>query len=169
MSNRISHIVAYRKADGAIGYENQLLFRLAHDMLHFRRTTRDHVVVMGRKTWESIGRALPDRVNVVVSRTVTNPLPNCVVFANLQSAMDWCLATHATKHVFIIGGAELYRQTATIVGRVIATEIDAPVDGQHADAFYDIGTLAMLTKVEGDVIHDTDQPITYRVVVYQTE
>ena len=146
MSSDIRHIVAYRARDGGIGGNNKLLYRLPRDMWNFKLQTRNQIVLMGRKTWESIGKKpLPDRINVVLSRSLTPqecPL-GMQVCSTLIDALEWCRTHHPTLIVYVIGGAELYHQTLYLVKQVWATEIeDDDLDMMPiADTFYPISEL----------------------------
>ena len=122
----ITHIVAIEKSSRAIGYKNELLFNVQADMKHFQNTTSNHVVLMGRRTHESIGSSLPNRVNIVLSR---NPeYKGCdekvIVVHNLSDALDVCRQRFADKNIYIIGGSELYWSTLPLVNKVIVTELE---------------------------------------------
>ena len=100
-------IVVAMDPDGVIGRDNQLPWHLPDDLRHFKRITTGHTVVMGRRTHESIGRPLPNRRNVVLSRRPGWQAPGIEVQPDLDSA----LAAAGDEPVFIIGGAELFRET----------------------------------------------------------
>lgn len=96
--------------NGIIGGNNQLLWRLSADLKHFRSLTTGHVVVMGRKTFESIGKPLPNRVNVVISRQSASTFPDGIHgVSSWEEAKAWCLEHHPDKTCFVIGGGEIYR------------------------------------------------------------
>ncbi|MDR1275550.1 MAG: dihydrofolate reductase [Candidatus Accumulibacter sp.] len=117
----------------AIGKNGQLLWRLPEDMWHFRDTTRGKPVVMGRKTWESLPEAfrpLPGRLNIVVTHKREYPARGALVAASLEDALR--IAGDAPE-IFVIGGAELYRQTMPIAQRLCLTEV---ADCPDADAFF---------------------------------
>jgi dihydrofolate reductase len=124
----ISLIVAYDRRRG-IGKNNALPWRLPAEMAYFKRTTMGKPIVMGRRTLESIGRALPGRRNIVVtSRPVT--IEGVERVASLDEALRAC---PGVPEVMVIGGAELYAAALPHAGRVYATEVDAVVD---ADTFF---------------------------------
>lgn len=130
-------VVAYQQEDRAIGFCNRLIYRLREDMEHFRKLTTGHVVLMGRRTYESVGRNLPRRVNVVMSRS---PKPkhmsdNSFWCSDLEYALAWCSENHPEKTVFIIGGEEIYRLALPYLDKVVATEIENR-DHLQADAFF---------------------------------
>lgn len=127
---RINIIAAVSK-NMAIGNENKLLYWLPNDLKRFKSLTTGHTIIMGRNTFDSLPKgALPNRRNVVLSRTVSE-LPGAEVFADLQSALASC---SETEDVYIIGGESVYRQAMPIAHRLCLTEIDAVSD--QADAFF---------------------------------
>lgn len=126
----ISIIVAVAK-NMAIGNENKLLYWLPNDLKRFKSLTTGHTIIMGRKTFDSLPKgALPNRRNVVLSRTISE-LPGAEVFPDLQAALNSC---SDTEEVYIIGGDSVYRQAMPIANRLCITEIDAVPE--QADAFF---------------------------------
>ena len=121
-------IVATDRA-GGIGIDNRLPWRLSEDLAHFKRSTIGHPIIMGRKTFESIGRPLPGRRNIVVTR---NPLWQ---HAGVEAVggLPQALALVGGADAFVIGGAELYVQALPLAQRLIVTEIDRVFD---CDAFF---------------------------------
>lgn len=115
----LSIIVAIAK-NRAIGYQNQLLWHISEDLKHFKRITSGHTVVMGRKTFESIGKPLPGRRNVVVSRDPGLLIPGCEVFGSIEQALESCAGE---DEVFVIGGGEIYRQTLPLADRLYLTVV----------------------------------------------
>lgn len=127
-------IVVARARGGVIGVDNGLPWHLPEDLKHFRATTMGHAIVMGRKTFESIGKALPGRRTIVVSRAPDWSHPGCESATTLRDAI--ALAGRpgadpsiATDEVFVVGGAELYREAVALAQRAIVTEIDLEVAG----------------------------------------
>ena len=125
----ISLIVAISQ-NRVIGRENKLPWHLPDDLKYFRRITKGNPVIMGRKTYESIGRPLPQRQNIVVSRDPSYVAEGCEVVNSLEQALK---AADTEKETFIIGGAELYRQSLEFVNRIYLTEVHASVEG---DSFF---------------------------------
>lgn len=116
----------------AIGLQGAMPWHLPADLRRFRQLTTGHTVLMGRLTWESIGRPLPHRRNVVVTRSPDRALPDGVeVFASLDAALD---ALRDTPQVFVIGGAQLYAATLPIAPRMVLTVIHTRVE--RADTFF---------------------------------
>lgn len=122
---RLSLLVA-RARNGVIGRQGALPWRLPEDLAFFKRTTMGHPIVMGRKTWESIGRPLPGRRSIVVSRNGSYVAPGAEVVSDLEEGLARC--AEATE-AFVIGGAELYRLAMPRADRLLVTEIDADFDG----------------------------------------
>ena len=147
--------------NGGIGRGNSLLFRLPEDLQHFKRTTMGCPVVMGRKTWDSIGRPLPGRRNLVVSR---NPAW-AAEGAERAGSLDDALARVAdAPKVFVIGGAQLYAQALPIVGELVLTEIDA--DAPEADVFFPAFARDAFVAEAGDWQRSTAGP-RFRVVTWR--
>lgn len=124
-SPRISLIVA-RARNGVIGRDGALPWRLPEDLAFFKRTTMGHPIIMGRRTWQSIGRPLPGRRNIVVSRNAGLYAPGAEVAPSLEAALALCAGA---AEAFVIGGAQLYREALPRAQRLVVTEIDADFDG----------------------------------------
>ena len=131
----ISHLVAVSN-DLVIGVNNDLPWNLKDDLAHFKKYTLNKIIIMGRKTFESIGRPLPNRINYVISRTVKE-IDGANVFDNLEDAM---LA--AEKHndemgiineIVIIGGGYLFKETLPVMNKLVITKVDCNVLG---DIYY---------------------------------
>lgn len=125
----LSQIVAIGR-NRVIGAGNSLPWRLPDDLAHFKRLTLGKPVLMGRKTWESLGRPLPGRDNLVITRNPGYHAAGARVFASLDTALAAC---SDAPEIMLIGGAELYAQTLPICDRLYLTEVDAAPDG---DAFF---------------------------------
>lgn len=116
--------------NGVIGKDNKLPWRLSIDLKRFRALTMAHHIVMGRKTFESIGRLLPGRKTVIVSRNPQYGFDGAVVVPSVDAAINAC---GDDPEIFFIGGAEIYRQILDRIDRIYLTEVDADVDG---DAYF---------------------------------
>jgi dihydrofolate reductase len=108
---KISLIVAVAK-NGVIGKNNSLVWRLPADLKHFKNLTTNHSILMGRKTFEAIGKPLPNRKNVVITRQKDFFCENCFVANSLENALELC---KNDGEIFIIGGAEIYKQSWDLV------------------------------------------------------
>ncbi len=130
---RISIIVA-RAQNGVIGIGNQMPWHLPEDLKFFKRVTMGKPVIMGRKTMESIGRPLPGRTNIVISRQGDLVRDGYRVVASLDAALDLARASGADE-AMVIGGAQIYAQAMPLAQRLYVTEVHAVFDGDaHFDA-----------------------------------
>jgi len=122
---RRSIVVAVAR-NGVIGRDNRLPWHLPDDLAHFKRITMGHPVVMGRRTYESIGRPLPGRLNIVVSRNPDFRAPGCIVVPSLEDA--WRAAGDADD-AFVIGGTSLFEAALASADVIHLTEVEADVEG----------------------------------------
>jgi len=122
---RVTLILA-RARNGVIGAGGGLPWRLPEDLQFFKRTTMGHPIVMGRKTWESIGRPLPGRRSVVVTRNRSFSAAGAEVVHSLDEAVARCADA---EEIFVIGGAQLYADALPRADRLLLTEIHADFDG----------------------------------------
>ena len=130
---RLSILVAMAK-NRVIGRDNRLPWHLPADLKHFKFLTMGQTIVMGRKTYESIGKPLPGRANVVITRQTDYEIPGAVVVNSLKDALLVCEETSTIDtENFIIGGEKLYQQTIKICQRMYITEIQSNFDG---DVFF---------------------------------
>jgi len=120
------YLVAAVAANGVIGSEGRLPWHLPEDLKHFKRLTLGHPVVMGRKTWESLGKALPGRENIVVTRSPGYEAADAHVAASLEAALALCAGESV---VFVIGGAELYAAALPLADGLVLTEIHRDYPG----------------------------------------
>ena len=119
-------IIAAVSKNGVIGVDNTLPWDLPVDLKRFKEITTGNVVIMGRKTYESIGKALPNRVNIVVTRDKNFFVSGVLSVNSLDSAL---LKAGNNKDIFIIGGGEIYRQSMDFVDKLYITEVDMEVEG----------------------------------------
>jgi dihydrofolate reductase len=121
-------LIAALDLNRLIGRDGTLPWRLPNDLAHFKRLTLGKTVLMGRKTWDSLGRPLPGRDNWVVSRAADFAPAGARVFASIEAALD----AHAQGELMVIGGAELYRQTLDRAERLYLTQVLARIEGHGA-------------------------------------
>ena len=114
-----------------LGRNGQLLFRLKSDLRRFKEITTSHTLIMGRKTYESIGRALPGRTNIIITRNNNFTAPNCLIAHSLEEAFQ--LAPAGETKIFVIGGGEIYRTALPIADTLLLTVIEAEAE---ADTFF---------------------------------
>ncbi len=122
----ISLIVAAAE-NNVIGRDNQLIWRLPADLAFFKQKTTGHTIIMGRKTYESMGRALPNRTNIIISRQQDFNAIGGSLASSLEEALE--KVTDKNEEVFIIGGAEIYRQALPIAEKIYLTRVHAQFEG----------------------------------------
>ncbi|MDN3203526.1 dihydrofolate reductase [Algoriphagus sediminis] len=129
---KISLIAAVAK-NGVIGKNNELLWRLPDDFKRFKKLTEGHHILMGRKTFESLGRILPNRTHLVVTRNKDFKMPEGHhVFHSIQDAFIFALKQDLKK-LYVIGGGEIYKESIDVADQLELTLVDAEPDG---DAFF---------------------------------
>ena len=142
-----------------IGIKNQLPWHLPEDLAHFKKTTSGHTIIMGRKTFESIGRPLPNRRNVVISRNSEWRHENVETYTSIDEAINNCEEAEA----FVIGGAEIYQQALNRAHKSIVTEIQGEFE---CDAFFPtIDTKIWLESERKSLIAASNQ-LHYAIVTY---
>ncbi|WP_214844645.1 dihydrofolate reductase [Exiguobacterium sp. s150] len=152
----IIHVVAYG-LNREIGKNNALLWRLPDDLKQFKAITTGQTIVMGRKTYESIGRALPNRRNIVVTSDTSFKADNIEVWHNLERLKD-----EAKEHDFyVIGGATLYEQTMPWTDRFYVTAVDGSFE---ADTFYPTLPNVVVTSEQ---FHPADERHDHSFTFYQ--
>jgi len=124
----VSAVVAIAE-NHAIGKNNQLLWHLPNDLKHFRLITTGHTVIMGRKTYESVGKPLPNRRNIIITRQQIE-IAGCEVVSSIEEALALCAAE---QEVFIVGGAEIYKLAMPLTDRIYLTIVHQSFE---ADAFF---------------------------------
>ncbi len=130
MSTPLIQLVVAYSDNRAIGRDNALPWRLPSDLAHFKRVTLGQPIVMGRNTWESLGRPLPGRPNLVISRNPQYQASGATVYPTLEAALADC---QGAQRVCIIGGEQIFRHALAIADEIVATEVHAQVDG---DTFF---------------------------------
>lgn len=137
----VSIIVAIAQ-NGIIGDKNSLLWHIKEDMRFFRQKTTSHPVIMGRKTYDSLGKPLPNRTNVVISRTVTH-IDGCTVVHSLEEAIA---LFSAEEEIFIIGGAQIYAQAIPLADKMYITQVEHSYQGDTAFPAWDKSQWKMVEK-----------------------
>ncbi|MBU0489948.1 MAG: dihydrofolate reductase [Bacteroidetes bacterium] len=125
----ISIIVAIAH-NNVIGNNNQLIWHLPADLKRFKQITTGHHIVMGRKTWESIGKPLPGRISVVITRNADYKAEGAIVVSDLHQAIQ---VARADTEIFIIGGGEIYKQFLPLVDKLLITRVETGFGG---DTFF---------------------------------
>jgi dihydrofolate reductase len=160
MKAMIRSLVVAMARNRVIGRDNRLPWRLPADLAYFKEVTMGHPVIMGRRTFESIGKALPGRLNIVVSRNPAFRAPGCTVVASLGDA--WRAAAGAPE-VAVIGGTSLFAEALPIADRIHLTEVQADVPGDTYFPDFDRSKWS-----EREVLrHSADErhPHAFRIVV----
>ena len=124
-------IVVATAENNAIGKNNELLWHLPADLKHFKQLTTGHPIIMGRKTFESIGKPLPNRTSIIVTRQADYKQENCVVVQDVKSALE--KAQKLDEQVFIIGGGEIYKEMLPFTDTIYLTKVHDTFD---ADTFF---------------------------------
>ncbi|HRP24686.1 MAG TPA: dihydrofolate reductase [Thauera sp.] len=155
-------IVAALARNGVIGRDNGLPWRLKADLQHFRALTMGHPILMGRNTWESLGRPLPGRRNLVVTRDTTFKADGAEVFTDPEAAIA---AAADAERLFVIGGAQLYKTLFPRAERLVLTEVWADVEG---DAHFPMFDRSDFVEERRDVrTADADNEYDYDFVEYR--
>lgn len=131
-SNPVVSIIAAIGKNNALGKDNKLLWHIPEDFRWFKKHTTGHPVIMGRKTYESIGKALPNRTNIIISTQKNYSAPGCLVVPSLDRAIADASKLDSSE-VFIIGGASIYKQSMAYCERLYLTIINREYD---ADSFF---------------------------------
>tara|TARA_X000000368_G_scaffold178163_1_gene140531 strand:- start:60 stop:566 length:507 start_codon:yes stop_codon:yes gene_type:complete len=163
----ISHVVALSN-NNVIGVDNNLPWNLKTDLAHFKDYTTNKIIVMGRKTFESIGRPLPNRKNLIVSNTL-NEINGAYIYKSteeaIKNAKEMCINNEIYNEIVIIGGGYLFRDTLKITNKLVLSEVDCEIDG---DVFYPKINLEEWNEVSSKkFIKDSDNDFNFVVKVYE--
>ena len=157
----LSIIVAMAK-NRTIGLNNTLPWRIPEDLRHFKALTMGHHMIMGRKTFDSIGKPLPGRTTVVVSRDRNLQIAGCIMARSMDEAIAACAGD---EKIFVVGGAELYRQALPLVDTLYITEIRQEVEGDARFPEFDRDAWQEESR---DIRHqETPRPLEYHFVTYR--
>jgi dihydrofolate reductase len=128
---KISLIAAIGK-NRELGKDNKLIWRIPEDLKYFHQKTKGHVVIIGRNTFESIGKPLPDRTNIVLSRDLDLKISDCIVADSLEKALEVAFEREK-EEIFIIGGAKVYTDSLAVADKLYLTIFDA---SSEADVYF---------------------------------
>ena len=158
---KLSLIVAMDK-NRVIGREGKLPWHLSDDLRNFKKITLNKPVIMGRKTHESIGKPLPDRKNIIITRNPDYEADGCVVCHDLDAALKLCAQD---EEAVIIGGAEIYRQALDRVDRIYLTEVQAEVEG---DVYFpDFGRASWDEIIRDDYVADDNNEYPFSCFILE--
>jgi dihydrofolate reductase len=157
-------LIVARARNGVIGRDNQLPWHLPEDLAHFKRTTLGAPIIMGRKTHESIGRPLPGRRNIVVTRDASRRFPGCDTVTNLPAALALAQQDQVSE-AFLIGGAQLYAEGMALACKMVITEIIEDFDG---DARFPVPNANEWEQISRETHHaNPPNDFDYAFVVYR--
>lgn len=119
-------IIAAVSSNGVIGKEGKLPWYIPEDLKHFKKLTSGNVVIMGRKTYESIGKPLPNRVNIVITRDKNKIINGCITVNSIEEAIR---KAGNDKQIFIIGGGEIYKKSLNFANKIYLTKVHQNIEG----------------------------------------
>jgi dihydrofolate reductase len=160
-ARRVSIIVAMAK-NRVIGAGNAIPWRLPGELALFKRITMGHHIVMGRQTWESIGRLLPGRTTVIVTRNPAYRVPGAIVAASLDDALAAC---GDDPEIFVIGGAQLYAAALPLADRLYLTVVEAEVPGDTLMPEFDLARWRLVSRESHAA--DGRNPLPYTLHLYE--
>ncbi len=157
-------LIAAIGRNNELGKGNDLIWKFPADQKFFRETTSGHIIIMGRKTFESIGRALPNRRNIIITRDLNYEKDGVEITHSLEEVLE--LLKNKNEEIFIIGGAEIFRQSMSIADRLYITHFDA--EDKDANVFFP----EIIPAVWKEVSHqeykkDEQNPLNYTFSVYE--
>ena len=162
MNPPVIAIIAALARNRTIGAGNKMPWHLPEDLKRFRQLTTGHRVIMGRKTFESIGRPLPNRTNIIVTRSTSFAVVGCTIVHTLEEAFA---AGPPDTMAFVIGGGDIYAQTLDRAAKMYLTEIDAEIAG---DAFFPAFNRSDWIEIQREQRHvAAPQPMSFSFVDYQ--
>jgi len=155
-------IIAAIGKNGELGKDNDLIWHLPNDLKRFKKITLGHHVIMGRKTFESLGKPLPNRTTIIITRNSNYKVDNCIIVNSLEAALK---VAEADPYPYILGGAEIYQQAIKIADSLDLTLVDANFE---ADAFFpQIDYSIWKETSRQDYKADEDHKYGYSFVTYK--
>jgi dihydrofolate reductase len=158
----LSHIAAMGE-NLVIGNDGELPWDIPEDMKYFMNTTKDHVIIMGRKTFETLDKPLPKRLTIIVTRQLGYKAEGCVVVTSLKKAIEEAKKQIPPypEEVFICGGGEIYKESLPLVNKLYLTRIQEEFDG---DTFYPEVDFSQFKKISHV---DREEPLPFSFEVYE--
>ncbi len=162
----IISIIAAISEKGVIGAGNELLWHLPEDLKNFKKLTLGKYILMGRKTWESIGKPLPGRTNIVITREPVYEAVGCVIVNSIEEALEVARANNQDE-IFIIGGGEIYKKTLPLADRLYLTHVHTDLPG---DTFFPEVDWSQWQKVdEKSYDQNSDHPYSFTMAEYRKQ
>ncbi|MCC2928805.1 dihydrofolate reductase DfrA [Bacillus sp. LBG-1-113] len=149
-------------ANRLIGKDNDLPWHLPNDLAYFKKVTSGHSIIMGRKTYESIGRPLPNRKNIVVTSAHDAEFPGCTIVSSIEDVLQ---IASDTEECFVIGGAQLYTALFPYADRLYMTKIHHQFDGDRYFPEFDESKWKLVSSEQGT--KDEKNPYDYEFLVYE--
>ncbi len=158
----IISLVAAMARNRVIGSQGKIPWQLPADLKHFKELTYGHPVIMGRKTYESIGKPLSGRKNIVISREPDFRAEGCIVSRSFEEALE---SAKSSEEVFVIGGGQIYKLALPYAGKIYLTVIDAEIAGDTFFPKFDESEWQLVNSES----HQSDEknPYNYRFLVYE--
>lgn len=148
-------LIAAAAENNALGKDNQMIWHLPDDFKRFKQLTTGHYIIMGRKTFESFPKLLPNRTHVIITRQPDYTAEDCIVVNSLEEAIKAC---PQDEEVFIIGGGEIYKQSIAVADKIELTRVHGV--SPEADAFFPEVDLSQW-KISEEVFHPKDEKHAY--------
>lgn len=140
------HLVVAKSDNNVIGHDNQLIWHLPNDLKHFKEITTGHPIIMGRKTFESIGRPLPNRTNIIITRNRNYSIENAKVVHSLNEALE--LAKEIDENIFILGGGKIYEQAIDFADILEVTEVHENFEGDTYFPEIDLNVWKEISRIK---------------------
>lgn len=157
---KITLIVAATE-NNVIGKVNKMPWHLPNDLKYFKKNTLEHSVVMGRKTFESLGKPLPDRRNIILTRDMTAKSDDVDIANSFQEVLNYC---RDEREIFVIGGGEIFKQTLPFADKILLTRLHTTIDG---DAYFpELPAHEWILESEDKHEKDEKHPFDYSFQVY---
>lgn len=156
-------LICATSANNVIGVENKLPWKLPADLRHFKELTQNHTIIMGRKTYESVGKPLPNRENIIVTQQENYRPRGCQVVHSVEEALEKCRES-GEREVFVIGGASIYRQALPQADRIYLTRIHKNFPG---DTFFQFNQADWKETSRQPFPADAANPYPYSFFTYE--
>lgn len=157
-------IIVAASENGVIGRNGQIPWRLPSEQALFKKITMGHPMIMGRKTHEAIGRALPGRTNIVVTSQPDYSAEGCSVVNSIDDALELAKKARGSDEIFIIGGSEIYNQVMPKVSKIYLTRVHTKVDG---DTFFKLNESQWQQISKEEYKADVENPYDYDFLVLE--